>query len=179
MERSRQPVDPRGVAARADPRRESGHPASGRARVALALHDRHEFRGSEHHAPPSDLVSTLDYIARCQYGAGMRRPTDPDALLLQGAADPSRLAILRQLASDGTVCACDFTDCCDVSQPTVSHHLKVLRQSGWVRAERRASFVYYSLRPDAVERFRSIAGELAPLLPQPAARALPVVQPTP
>ena len=108
----------------------------------------------------------------------MKHLTDPDALLLQGAADPTRLAILRQLASDvGAVCACDFTACCAVAQPTVSHHLKVLREAGWVRSERRASFVYYSLRPEAVERFRAIAGELVPAMPRVPARALPVVQP--
>jgi len=114
----------------------------------------------------------------------MKRLTDPDALLLQGAADPTRLAILRQLASaTDAVCACDFTACCAVAQPTVSHHLKVLRESGWVNSERRASFVHYSLRPEAVERFRAIAGELTPATPaRPAiqavpSRALPIVQP--
>lgn len=92
----------------------------------------------------------------------MKRLVDPDALLLQGAADPTRLAILRQLAGGEGVCACDFTACCAVAQPTVSHHLKVLRESGWVRSERRASYVYYFLRPEAAERFRAIAGELVP-----------------
>jgi ArsR family transcriptional regulator, arsenate/arsenite/antimonite-responsive transcriptional repressor len=105
----------------------------------------------------------------------MKRLTDPDALLLQGAADPTRLAILRQLAGGEGVCACDFTACCDVAQPTVSHHLKVLREAGWVRSERRASFVYYWLRPEAVARFRAIAGELAPAIGAPAARSLPVI----
>jgi ArsR family transcriptional regulator len=90
----------------------------------------------------------------------MKRLTDPDARLLQGAADPTRLAILRQLAGGGVVCACDFTACCTVAQPTVSHHLKVLRESGWVRSERRASNVYYTLVPEAVERFRAIGGGL-------------------
>lgn len=109
----------------------------------------------------------------------MKRITDPDALLLQGAADPTRLAILRELAAGDGVCACDFTAFCDVAQPTVSHHLKVLRESGWVRSERKASYVWYWLRPEAVERFRQIAGELAPAFgfASPAPRALPVVQP--
>jgi ArsR family transcriptional regulator len=106
----------------------------------------------------------------------MKRLIDPDALLLQGAADPTRLAILRQLAGGEGVCACDFTACCDVAQPTVSHHLKVLREAGWVRSERRASFVYYWLRPEAAARLRAIAGELAPAIGAPAARALPVIQ---
>jgi DNA-binding transcriptional ArsR family regulator len=113
----------------------------------------------------------------------MKRATDPDVQLLQAAADPSRLAILRQLSQQGTVCACDFTACCDVAQPTISHHLKVLRRSGWVRAERRASWVYYTLEPRAVARFREIAGgmEVGTGLMTPvvsaAARRLPVVQP--
>ena len=108
----------------------------------------------------------------------MKRPTEPDHLLLHGAADPTRLAILRQLAIGGGVCACDFTACCAVAQPTVSHHLKVLRDSGWVRTERRGSFIYYHLQPEAVARFQEIAGQIAPLAtPLPAARALPVIQP--
>jgi len=106
----------------------------------------------------------------------MKRITDPDALLLQGAADPTRLSILRQLAGAREVCACDFTACCAVAQPTVSHHLKVLREAGWVSSERRGSWVYYRLRADAVERFRVIAGELAPVIGPPAGRTLPVVQ---
>ena len=92
----------------------------------------------------------------------MKRLVDPDALLLQGAADPTRLSILRQLARGADVCACDFTACCDVAQPTVSHHLKVLREAGWVRSERRASWVFYRIVPEAAARFRAIAGELAP-----------------
>jgi ArsR family transcriptional regulator, arsenate/arsenite/antimonite-responsive transcriptional repressor len=113
----------------------------------------------------------------------MKRQTDPDVQLLQGAADPTRLAILRQLSVQGTVCACDLTSCCAVAQPTVSHHLKVLRQSGWVRAERRASWVYYSLEPRAVARFQEIAGAMEPaavvpvLVSSAATRRLPVVQP--
>lgn len=113
----------------------------------------------------------------------VKRLTDPDALLLQGAADPTRLAIIRQLATgaaavDG-ICACDFTACCDVAQPTVSHHLKVLRVSGWVCSERRASNVWYRLRPEAVERFRQLAVELAPTVRITAtgSRTLPVIQP--
>jgi ArsR family transcriptional regulator, arsenate/arsenite/antimonite-responsive transcriptional repressor len=110
----------------------------------------------------------------------MKRPTDPDHLLLNGAADPTRLEILRQLAAAEGVCACDFTACCEVAQPTVSHHLKVLRESGWVRAERRGSFVYYFLRPEAVARFQELARQISPAglgAPVPAARSLPVIQP--
>ena len=107
----------------------------------------------------------------------VKRTTDPDVLLLQAAADPTRLAILRQLAASDGVCACDFIDCCDVAQPTVSHHLKVLREAGWVRTERRASFVYYFLLPGAVERFRSLAAGFGPSLRMPTSNRLPVLQP--
>jgi ArsR family transcriptional regulator len=92
----------------------------------------------------------------------MKRSTDPDVLLLQAAADPTRLSILRQLSVEGPVCACDFSDCCTVGQPTVSHHLRSLRMAGWVTTERRGTWIYYSLRPEAVARFRELAGELEP-----------------
>jgi DNA-binding transcriptional ArsR family regulator len=113
----------------------------------------------------------------------MKRITDPDALLLQGAADPTRLAILRQLAGSDEVCACEFTSCCDVGQPTVSHHLKVLRDAGWVSSERRGSWVWYRLRPEAVTRFRQIAGEFGGMFGSPdsapRARTLSVIHPPP
>jgi DNA-binding transcriptional ArsR family regulator len=113
----------------------------------------------------------------------MKRQTDPDVLLLQGAADPNRLAILRQLSTDGTVCACDFTDCCDVSQPTVSHHLKVLRDTGWIESERRGTWIYYRIREQAVARFRELSAQIQPGIGMPltlgasTGRPLPVIQP--
>jgi len=82
--------------------------------------------------------------------------------LLQAIADPMRLRILRQLAQVGPVCACDIAAGYDVSQPTISHHLKVLREAGWVNGERRGTWIWYSLRPDAVVRFKQIADELEP-----------------
>ena len=86
----------------------------------------------------------------------MKRQTDPDVLLLQAAADPARLAMLRQLSDVGEVCACDFTDCCGLSQPTTSHHLRVLREAGLVEAENRGTWAYYRLIPDAIERLRDV-----------------------
>jgi ArsR family transcriptional regulator len=99
----------------------------------------------------------------------MKRPTDPDVLLLQATADPTRLSILRQLSSEGAVCACDFSDCCTVGQPTVSHHLKVLREAGWVTGERRGTWIWYAIRPEAVARFRDLAGALNAGAARPAA----------
>ena len=117
---------------------------------------------------------------------------DPDIRLLAALADPTRLAIVRQLATDRETCACDFTACCDVAQPTVSHHLKVLREAGWVSTERRGSYVYYTLAPAAAERFRALASMLTPARSLGAGavsgtraapagtgtRRLPVVQPS-
>jgi DNA-binding transcriptional ArsR family regulator len=115
------------------------------------------------------LISILVNIEVDRYDGLMKRTTDPDVLLLQAAADPMRLSILRQLSAEGPVCACNFTDCCDIAQPTVSHHLRVLRTAGWVASERRGTWIYYSLRPEAVARFRELAGEMVVGDARPAA----------
>ena len=111
--------------------------------------------------------------------AVMKRSTDPDVQLLQAAADPVRLSILRQLSADGPTCACEFTQCCDISQSTVSHHLKVLREAGWVDGERRGTWIWYSIRPQAVERFATIGGAIRPGGARPAATLGPGAAPDP
>lgn len=78
------------------------------------------------------------------------------ARLFHALADETRLAILQQLREQGEVCACDFLACCERAQPTVSHHLKVLRQAGLVRAEKRGLWVYYTLNAEALERLRGL-----------------------
>ena len=92
------------------------------------------------------------------------RSTDPDVQLLSALADPVRLSIVRQLASAVDVCACDFTECCTVSQPTISHHLKVLRQAGVVVSERQGTNIVYSLSPDFAARWAGIAGSFTNLV---------------
>jgi ArsR family transcriptional regulator len=90
---------------------------------------------------------------------------DPDVQLLQAMADPVRLAIVRQLAScSDSVCACDFTECCTVSQPTVSHHLRVLREAGVVTTERRGTYIYYDLAPGFVKRWSALSASLSGLV---------------
>ena len=84
-----------------------------------------------------------------------------DISILQAIAEPTRLSIVRELASDGEICACDFTDCCGVSQPTVSHHLKVLREAGVVSCERRGTWIYYKLEPKAAARIAALGHLLA------------------
>lgn len=101
-----------------------------------------------------------------RYAAGMARTRtttlDPDIRLLAALADPTRLAIVRQLATDRETCACDFTACCDVGQPTVSHHLRVLREAGVVVSERRGNWIFYRLSPEVAGRLADIAGTLIP-----------------
>jgi ArsR family transcriptional regulator len=92
----------------------------------------------------------------------MNRPIDTDVRLLAALADPVRLEILRELAGSAEVCACDLTDCCQVSQPTVSHHLRVLREAGAVVTERRGSNIYYQVAPDLLERLGTIAQGFVP-----------------
>ena len=87
---------------------------------------------------------------------------DPDIRLLTALADPVRLAIVRQLSADGETCACDFTSCCDVRQPTVSHHLRVLREAGVVTSERRGQWIFYRLTPETSERLAAIARSVVP-----------------
>ena len=74
------------------------------------------------------------------------------AAAFKALADPTRVAIVRQLAHDGEVCACDLDACCAVAQPTVSHHLKVLRRAGLVSYERRGQWLYYRCERDALDR---------------------------
>jgi len=74
------------------------------------------------------------------------------AALFKALSDPVRLRLLSLIASHagGEACVCDLTPAFDVSEPTISHHPKVLREAGLVTSERRASWVYYRLVPDAL-----------------------------
>ena len=76
-------------------------------------------------------------------------------------SDPVRLRLLSLLATsaDGAVCACDLVDPVGKSQPTVSHHLKVLREAGLVTSEKRGTNVWYAAVPAALEALReALAG---------------------
>ncbi len=87
---------------------------------------------------------------------------DPEVRFLSALADPTRLAIVRELAATTETCACDFTATCDVGQPTVSHHLRVLREAGVVTSERRGQWIWYRLAPDVAVRLASIARGMIP-----------------
>jgi ArsR family transcriptional regulator len=90
--------------------------------------------------------------------------SDPDVALLAALADPTRLSIVRQLGQRGELCVCDFVECCNVSQPTISHHLKVLREAGIVASERRGTNVYCRLTSGFGERFSALGASLAGLV---------------
>jgi len=93
------------------------------------------------------------------------KAVDPEVQLLQAMADPVRLSIVRQLAAgDDAICACDFTECCTVSQPTVSHHLKVLRDAGVVTTRRQGTYIYYRLANDFAQRWANLSAGLAGLV---------------
>ena len=74
------------------------------------------------------------------------------APLLKALADPVRLRLLSIVASHegGEACVCDLTDCFELSQPTISHHLKVLHEAGLLDREKRATWVYYRVRSAAL-----------------------------
>ena len=81
------------------------------------------------------------------------------AALLKAVADPHRLTILATLArAADEVCVCDFTEGLPLNQPTVSHHLRILREAGLVTCERRGTWVYYRLAGDARDRLNDALG---------------------
>jgi ArsR family transcriptional regulator len=73
-------------------------------------------------------------------------------------ADPTRVAIVSRLASMEECCVCDLNAALDKSQPTISHHLKVLRDAGLVESTRRGPWAYYRLVPAAVQELRDTLG---------------------
>ncbi len=70
----------------------------------------------------------------------------------KAVADPTRLRLLGLIAAHegGEACVCDLTDAFALSGPTISHHLKVLREAGLVSGDRRGTWIYYRVRPDAL-----------------------------
>lgn len=79
------------------------------------------------------------------------------AAMFKALGHPVRLQIVELLSRyAGQVCVCDIESQFDLSQPTISHHLKILREAGLVDAEQRGLWVYYFLHTSAVERLRSL-----------------------
>jgi len=84
-------------------------------------------------------------------------------------ADPTRLRLLSLLASKpgAEACVCDLVEPLELSQPTVSHHLKMLYEAGLLGREKRGLWVYYRLIPDRLQILRDALG--APTIGQPVA----------
>ncbi|MEV0150418.1 MULTISPECIES: metalloregulator ArsR/SmtB family transcription factor [unclassified Nonomuraea] len=85
------------------------------------------------------------------------------AALLKAVADPVRLRLLSMIGSHagGEACVCDLTDAFDLTAPTISHHLKVLRMAGLIDGERRGTWVYYRIIPEQVARLGALFTPLA------------------
>jgi ArsR family transcriptional regulator len=82
------------------------------------------------------------------------------AAALKTIADPARLQLLSliQAQSEGEACVCHLTEPLGLSQPTVSHHLKILRDAGLVERERRGSWAYYRVIPEPLTALRELLG---------------------
>jgi ArsR family transcriptional regulator len=80
------------------------------------------------------------------------------AQVFKALGDPVRLRLLSLIGArqGGEVCVCDLTSAFDLTQPTISHHLKVLREAGLIDSERRGTWVYYRLVPAALERMAAL-----------------------
>ena len=91
----------------------------------------------------------------CVAGAPPLRKADAEALAarFKALADPARVTILNRIASEGETCTCLLMEPLRLSQPTVSHHLKVLRDAGLIEvAAKRGTWTYYRLVPQSLER---------------------------
>jgi ArsR family transcriptional regulator, arsenate/arsenite/antimonite-responsive transcriptional repressor len=80
------------------------------------------------------------------------------AQVFKALGDPVRLRLVSLIGAreGGEVCVCDLTSAFDLSQPTISHHLRVLREAGLIDGERRGTWVYYRLVPSALERMAGL-----------------------
>lgn len=120
----------------------------------------------------------LPEVASCVVAPLVREPLNSVrpremAARFKALADPVRLQLLSSVASraGGEACVCDISAGVEVSQPTISHHLKVLRDAGLLTSRRRASWVYYAVVPEALtvlSNLLSVHADAAPALGAPA-----------
>ncbi|HSU47927.1 MAG TPA: metalloregulator ArsR/SmtB family transcription factor [Arthrobacter sp.] len=80
--------------------------------------------------------------------------------LLKALADPVRLRLMSMVASHqgGEACVCDLNDAFELSQPTISHHLKILHEVGLLDREKRGVWVYYRARTEALQNLAALIG---------------------
>jgi ArsR family transcriptional regulator, arsenate/arsenite/antimonite-responsive transcriptional repressor len=93
--------------------------------------------------------------------------------VLRALAHPVRWGILQRLAAEPGICACDFTEFFDVSQPTISAHLKVLREAGVVTTRRRGTTICYSIAAGGLAELARKLSAMAATAPSGAAQARP------
>jgi ArsR family transcriptional regulator len=88
------------------------------------------------------------------------------APLFKAIADPARLRLLSLIAchEGGEACVCDLTAAFDLTGPTISHHLKVLREAGLIESQRRGTWVYYWIKPAVLARLSTLLGPRADVL---------------
>jgi ArsR family transcriptional regulator len=105
----------------------------------------------------------LTDLSGCAFAPLVREPLSVEAaaemaVKLKALADPVRLRLFSSVASHagGEACVCDISGGFEVSQPTISHHLKVLRDAGLLTSQRRASWVYYAVVPEALRDLSSL-----------------------
>ncbi len=91
------------------------------------------------------------------------------AQVFKALADPVRLRLVSLIGAHqgGEVCVCELTTGFDLTQPTISHHLKVLREAGIIDSQRRGTWVYYRLVPAALERMAALLSAPAKEAPVP------------
>jgi ArsR family transcriptional regulator len=84
------------------------------------------------------------------------------APLLKAVADPVRLRLMSMVLSHtgGEACVCDLNEAFDLSQPTISHHLKVLHEAGLLHREKRGVWVYYRARPEAMDALLTLFADV-------------------
>lgn len=117
------------------------------------------------------LIQTIDAECCPQVLAAPldREEADRLADALKVLADPARLQLLSLIGAnpEGEACVCNLVDPMGLSQPTVSHHLKVLTEAGILGRERRGRSVYYWLLPEPIELLRSaLAGPVEKVTPR-------------
>ena len=95
----------------------------------------------------------------------VRRPLSADqavelAGVFRAMGDPVRLRLLSLIASHdgGEACVCDLSEVFELTGPTISHHLKVLREAGLITGDRRGTWIYYRVRPDALRLASEVLG---------------------
>jgi ArsR family transcriptional regulator len=112
------------------------------------------------------VLSPVDAVACCSPLTReplSQRTAEQIAPLLKALADPVRLRLMSLVAShrDGEACICDLNAAFELSQPTISHHLKVLHDVGLLERDKRGVWVYYRARPDALAALGTLIGATA------------------